>query len=178
VDSQAWPHVDMVGNVADLSMIQSGSADLVYASHVLEYFDRKEAEGVLTEWFRVLRPGGVLRLSVPDFDQLITIYSQTDQLSSILGPLFGRMASGRDADQTEFIYHRTVWNRSELVPVLDRCGFVNARDWNWRETDHSHVDDHSQAYFPHMDKERGIQVSLNLEADRPSLAGSWAANSR
>ena len=29
--------------------------------------------------------------------------------------------------------------------------------------DHPDYDDHSQAYFPHMDKENGIHVSLNLE---------------
>lgn len=169
VDSRAWPHVNIVGDVADLSRIGSGSADLIYASHVLEYFDRQQAEVVLKEWFRVLRPGGVLRLSVPDFDQLIAIYSHTNQLSNVLGPLFGRMTTGSDTHQEEFIYHRTVWNRSDLVTVLNQCGFVCPRDWNWRETDHAHFDDHSQAYFPHMDKEGGIQVSLNLEANRPSV---------
>jgi len=172
VDSVAWPHVDLVGDVADLSTIESGSADLIYASHVLEYFDRREAEEALKEWFRVLRPGGILRLSVPDFDQLIVIYSGTNRLSNILGPLFGKMPSVRDADHEKFIYHRTVWNRSDLVTTLNQCGFVRTRDWSWRETDHAQFDDHSQAYFPHMDKEHGIQVSLNLEASRPLVGES------
>ncbi len=35
-----------------------GSASIIYASHLLNYFDRGEAETVLAEWFRVLQPGG------------------------------------------------------------------------------------------------------------------------
>lgn len=41
-------------------------------------------------------------------------------------------------------------------------GFMNTN--NWRETEHSDVDDFSQAYLPHMDKENGILMSLNIEA--------------
>ena len=42
----------------------------------------------------------------------------------------------------------------------------NISKYNWRETSHSMFDDHSQAYFPHMDKEHGIHVSLNLECNK------------
>jgi hypothetical protein len=38
---------------------------------------------------------------------------------------------------------------------------------DWRATEHAGIDDYSQAYFPHMDKEFGIQVSLNVEARKP-----------
>jgi len=31
-------------------------------------------------------------------------------------------------------------------------------------SEHSNVDDHLQTYYPHMDKENGISVSLNMEA--------------
>ena len=37
------------------------------------------------------------------------------------------------------------------------------QQWDWREVDHGKYDDHSQAYYPHMDKENGIAVSLNIE---------------
>ena len=37
------------------------------------------------------------------------------------------------------------------------------KKYNWRKTEHSMFDDHSQAYLPHMDKENGILISLNVE---------------
>ena len=36
----------------------------------------------------------------------------------------------------------------------------------WRETEHSQFDDHSQAYVPHMDKENGVLISLNVECNK------------
>ena len=60
------------------------------------------------------------------------------------------------------IYHKTVYDYDSLKNVLNHCGFVETRLYDWRETEHSQHDDHSQAYFPHMDKENGIHVSLNV----------------
>lgn len=39
---------------------------LLYASHVLEHIPWYKTEEVLREWVRVLKPGGVLEVWVPD----------------------------------------------------------------------------------------------------------------
>lgn len=51
--------------------------------------------------------------------------------------------------------------------VLEDVGFENVRRYNWRETEHALIDDYSQAYIPHMDKENGILISLNIECSKP-----------
>ena len=43
-------------------------------------------------------------------------------------------------------------------------GFKEVYRYDWRETEHSNIDDFSQAYIPHMDKENGELMSLNIEA--------------
>ena len=48
--------------------------DLVYASHVLEHFAKKQTQNILKEWVRVLKKDGTLRISVPDMEALIRIY--------------------------------------------------------------------------------------------------------
>ena len=74
IDVLDHPHVDHQGPVDQLGHIASDSVELIYASHVLEHFGRNQIEGVLREWFRVLRPGGVLRLAVPDFAAVVDVY--------------------------------------------------------------------------------------------------------
>jgi SAM-dependent methyltransferase len=51
-----------------------GTADGVYASHVLEHLDQAHAGPFLREAYRVLRPGGVIRIVVPDLEQLARGY--------------------------------------------------------------------------------------------------------
>ena len=161
VDSTKYDHIDIVGPVDDLRNFEDESVSEIYASHVLEYFDDKNALATLSEWRRVLRPGGELRLAVPDFRSLVQIYIQTGSLSSILGPLFGRMKS--DAG---LIFHRTVFDRSKLEALLLEAGYSEVYEYNPVEFLASidpNYDDHSLAFFPHMDQS-GVQVSLCLRA--------------
>jgi SAM-dependent methyltransferase len=48
--------------------------DAAYHSHVLEHIDREDAPGFLRECFRVVKPGGLIRIVLPDFELLARIY--------------------------------------------------------------------------------------------------------
>jgi predicted SAM-dependent methyltransferase len=162
VDSQNLPGLDLVMDIKNLENFKSNSADLIYASHVIAYFDRATTVDVFSEWKRVLKPGGILRVSTPDLTSLIKIYKETENLDKIIGPLYGKMNGGSD-----LIYHKQVFDRFSLVKMFTEGGFCEISDWDWRTTEHSAIDDHSQAYYPHMQKKTGLQVSLNLEAKKP-----------
>ena len=165
VDLDDHPHIDVRSDVRDLSAFDDGCAELVYASHVLEYFDRTEVIAVLHEWRRVLCPGGTLRLAVPDFPALVQVYQKTGELERILGPLYGRIAV--QTPEPNCFYHRTAYDLASLTRVLEAAGFCAVRPYAWQDSVHRDTDDHSQAYFPHMDKQHGLLVSLNVEANRP-----------
>ena len=53
-----------------------------------------------------------------------------------------------------------------LEKLLTHEGFKNIHRYDWRKTVHRDYDDFSQAYIPHMDKEHGILMSLNVEAEK------------
>lgn len=165
VDLCDMPHIDYKTAVDKLPMFADDSAELIYASHTLEYFDRIEAERVLQEWHRVLQHAGTLRVALPDFDALIEVYRRSNDLQRVLGPLYGRMEIDTQ-DGRRLLYHKTVYNFVHLKTLLEKCGFTNVRRYDWQNTIHKDYDDHSQAYYPHMDKERGILVSLNVEAHK------------
>src|SRR5258708_2899027 len=83
IDAIKYPHVDCQGFVDRLDYLANNSVELIYASHVLEHFGRNEVDYVLREWHRVLQPGGVLRLAVPDFDACARLYAEGKLLHGI-----------------------------------------------------------------------------------------------
>jgi predicted SAM-dependent methyltransferase len=50
------------------------SFDVVYHSHVLEHFTKPQAQSFLQECYRVLKPGGTLRIAIPDLEQIAKTY--------------------------------------------------------------------------------------------------------
>jgi predicted SAM-dependent methyltransferase len=162
VDICDEPHIDHRTEAHNLSMIPDDSCGIVYASHVLEYYDWQEAkELVLPEWYRVLKPRGILRLSVPDMATISRLYQARMPLSWFIGPMFGRMEING-----EMIYHKCIYDRAKLTEILNDCGFEDCSLYDWKETEHAEIDDHSKGYIPHM-RDDGILLSLNLECHKP-----------
>lgn len=160
VDALPLDHVDHVGRVEDLSFIPDNTSKLIYACHVLEHFGRNTYKDALREWCRVLAPGGVLRIAVPDFAAAASLY-MSGNLARGIEDVRG-LVTGGQRDQYDF--HGMIFDEKSLTEALKECGFSQVRHWDWRTTEHAAMDDYSQAYMPHMDKDNGTLVSLNLEA--------------
>ena len=158
IDGGDYSHLDS-SDILNLPY-DDNAVDLIYASHVIEYFDRTEVLRFLKEWRRVLKPSGTLRVAVPNFEAMAKLYVSGDYtLESFLGPLYGKMKMGEKT-----IYHRTAYDFTSLKELLENVGFQSVSSYDWRETGHAEFDDHSQAYLPHMDKKSGTLISLNVEA--------------
>lgn len=61
-------------NILGRLPINNNSADLVYSSHFLEHIPRDKVGYFLLECWRILKPGGVLRLVVPDLENICRTY--------------------------------------------------------------------------------------------------------
>ena len=163
IDLCEMPHIHFKSNINTLPFIEDSYADLIYCSHAFEYFDKIEAENVLKEWKRVLKTNGTLRLAVPNFEALIEVYNRTNDINKVLGPLYGRMEINNGNNT---LFHKTCYDFNSLKTLLEDNGFKNIKLYDWRDTEHSDYDDHSQAYFPHMDKKNGLLISLNVECQK------------
>jgi|TARA_B100001964_G_scaffold240617_1_gene310839 predicted SAM-dependent methyltransferase len=158
IDGGEYDHLD--SSDIFIRAYEDDTADLIYSSHFIEYLDREEVVPLLKRWKEVLKPNGIMRLAVPNFEVYAKLYKEEQYpLDSFLGVLYGKMPMG---DET--IYHKTVYDYVSLTDILiESVGMRDVREYDWRDTEHSQFDDHSQSYLPHMDKENGISMSLNVE---------------
>lgn len=159
-----WTNVDIFSSVradvyADMTSLpfDRGSCELIYASHVLEHAHRHMILATLTHWRDLLEPNGVLRIAVPNFGACCEWYARTGSLNDITGLLYG----GQNHPKNN---HFIAFDEATLCKSLVDVGFSEIRQWDWRKTEHSQFDDFSQCFLPHMDKDAGKLMSLNIEA--------------
>ena len=155
VDLQPLPHVHHVSGAYPLDTFPSECADLVYASHILEHFSWVNTLDVLKEWRRVLKPGGVLRLGVPDLPTLLSIYKDTGDIGQIYGPLMGGQSD-------PYNFHYAVFDEISLKAMLITAGFRDVRGWNPDSAYRHSFRDTTSNIWKIGDKDYAI--SLNLEA--------------
>ena len=159
LDIDDLPNVDIIDDARTLSKVLDGSCEIIYACHIFEHLGRHEVENVLQVWNKKLVKNGILRLAVPDFEKTITWYQKTSKLEDLLGLLIG-------GQKTKFDFHKMIFDKKYLSSILIKNGFSDIQEWDWRKVDHGQIDDYSQAYLPHMDKENGLLMSLNIEAKK------------
>jgi hypothetical protein len=159
IDTRALPGVDVIDDIGKLDNFDNETVELIYVSHVLEHFSRREYMAVLTRWYNLLNEGGILRLAIPDFEKVVEHYNKFKDIEMLRGFLYG----GQNYKEN---YHYCAWDFDKLRNDLISIGFKSVKRYDWQTTEHAHIDDYSQCYLPHMDKEKGMLMSLNIEATK------------
>ena len=72
IDSKC-PHVEIIAS-ADNIPLKDNAVDDLLAQHIIEHFPWQQTEKVLAEWYRVLKPGGVIKIICPDLDYILRVY--------------------------------------------------------------------------------------------------------
>jgi len=161
IDVRQLEGVHIVSSIDNLSMFTDNSVELIYCCHVLEHLSRHDVLKTLKEWNRVLKPGGVVRISVPNFEAIVEHYNEYKDIGKIRGLLYGGQTYPEN-------YHYNIWDMQSMTKQLEEAGFINVTKYDWRLKDTCNVDDYSQSYLPHMDKDNGRLMSLNVEANKLS----------
>lgn len=139
----AWTNIDMYSNTPHIKAcnllkgipFSTNSFDVVYHSQVLEHFPKEKASFFMSECFRVLKPGGIIRVVVPDLENIVNEYIKclNENLSNpnkyseanydwILLELYDQTVRNHSGGQmVEFLRQPELVNEDYIV---DRIGYL------------------------------------------------------
>jgi predicted SAM-dependent methyltransferase len=98
----------------------------IYSEHVLEHLTYANAVYFLKEVRRTLQPGGVLRIAMPDLDDLIDGYQQNwRRFDWVNWPAFSFIQTKAEMINIAFRWwgHKHLYNKEELARALSEAGF-------------------------------------------------------
>jgi SAM-dependent methyltransferase len=130
--------------------LDSNVADYVYSSHVLEHFHQEDAARLIADMYRVLKPGGIVRVCVPDLEIAVRLYQQGHKhqaLAYFFAPSWYDL----------FAQHHYMYDYELLTELLRTQGFVAIRRCQYRE-----------GATPDLDKlDNRPEETLYVEAEKP-----------
>jgi predicted SAM-dependent methyltransferase len=134
-DVKDEPGVDLVADIRRGLPLETGSIDYAVSIHALPEFGYPELVPVLEELRRVLKPGGTLRLALPDLRRGIDAYLGgddayfkvgTDEMSSLGGRFIVQMLW--------YGYSRSLFTADFALELLEKAGFVEVRECSFGTT--------------------------------------------
>jgi hypothetical protein len=111
---------------------------------VLEHFPTAQIPEVIAEWVRVLKPGGTLKIAVPDFAKIAENY-----LAGVNQPTEGYVLGGQTAPDD---FHKALFDEATLKTAMARAGLMLVRRWTSELPDCA-----------------SLPISLNLAATKPHM---------
>lgn len=109
--------------------LPDGCADELMCVHGFEHFYRWQCDPLMNEWKRLLKPGGLLILELPDLikccENIVAGYQVPGKHPDQLG-MWG--AFGDPRLENEFMVHRWGWTPKTLRKFLKGHGFIEIID--------------------------------------------------
>jgi len=104
----------------------TGSIDVLYTSHFLEHINKNDAKNFIKECYRVLKPGGLLRVVVPDLDMAFKMYKE-GKAEEMLDSFF------YTSDIYDFHMHKYNYNFKTLGILLKNAGFSDIQKKSYQK---------------------------------------------
>lgn len=125
---------------------KDNTIDIIYLGQMIEHMSYlRQAPAFIKECYRILKTGGIIRLSTPDIDKLISayknnsmdkfnddqpeIYKTLDPSAQLAMIMFG--ASGDNCTQEKYEGHFHLYSEKSMTKLLSDAGFTQIEFYNW-----------------------------------------------
>jgi len=134
-DIKDVPGIDVVADVRAGLPLETGSIDYITSIHALPELPYPDLVPALQELHRVLKPGGVLRLALPDLDRGIAAYQNGDADYFHVPDDDARTIGAKFVTQMVWYgYSRSLFVLDFVEELLERAGFARVERCEYRET--------------------------------------------
>ena len=134
-----------------------GYADLIESHHLIEHLSFEEFRDTVKEWYRVLKPGGMLVAECPDLIENMKIFLNSDYKKRWLWYRnelpFGRVAAFYGNQFHPGQFHKNGFDRERLSGLLDELGFVRISTRSIEGTPEPNENFIVEAFKPQEDEE-------------------------
>lgn len=136
-----------------------GVVDAIFSSHVLEHFSYEQGLVVLRECHRVMKPGTVIRVLVPDAGRLIHGFGFLREFDELSGPAAARPTmAGKLWELLCGDEHRAIYDAETLVRAFQAAGFKDPERAVFRRSRSAIIQTETTDMYP--------DLSLIVEATR------------
>lgn len=139
---------------------EDGEVDEIRASHILEHFDHLKTNEVVNHWVTKLKPGGLLRIAVPDFEWIARNYLDGKPIN-VQGYVMGGLAHENDR-------HGAIFDRETLMELMANAGLERLGSWRSEVNDCASMESsvNVQGFKPSSDERQVRDVVAVLSAPR------------
>ena len=125
VDNFKADYIDKTYNLYDIPYINNSISE-IHSEHSLEHVGYEKGNLAINEWFRVLKPGGILDLKIPDLELCITKFLESTEENYkqwYKFTIFGyQKALAGESDDSQI--HRWGYTKNDIRKNLESVGFI------------------------------------------------------
>ena len=152
--------------------------DYIYCEHMIEHISWKQAQSMLRECYRVLKPRGIMRVATPDLQVILGLYSPvlSPEQQNYVEWMVRKELPEISTHQAAFVInnafrnwgHKFIYDGNLMTLALERCGFVDIRRCSYGDSRDTHLRQ-IEMHGKHIGDDRIARFeSLIFEGTRPA----------
>jgi predicted SAM-dependent methyltransferase len=126
VDAIPGPNVDFVSDIRRKLPFENGTVDEIVSCATLEHLLLVQTMRLLREFYRIMKPGSILTIAVPDLNKICNAYvGRTVELPLVHQYIYGQIS---ESSIIEYDSHKSAYDFELLSMLLTTVGFKDIKE--------------------------------------------------
>jgi predicted SAM-dependent methyltransferase len=125
-DIRNVPGVDYVCPAWDIdALVEDNTVDEIFSRHFFEHLTFKQGEVILEKWYKILKPGGICEMMLPNMAVHIEQWINRRNNQEIKHAMAGFWGWQRGAFDDTWDVHKSGYDKELLTALVSKKGFID-----------------------------------------------------